>query len=198
LVLTLRQEGDSKEVELRGDDPEAMMAVLRYLYGLPYAADLAEWHDGATLLPHVLVYTTAEKYQITGLKIESCATMSDIVGSYYGHDDRALAWRGSSDHLDSLYQIHSGTPASDTEGRSLLVTYCVDRLQALSEDVAFMQLVADVPGLGAELIVHKYTAKDHDPDEEYTPDEVADEEYCDLCEKMTRFACVDCVARASE
>jgi hypothetical protein len=192
LVLALRQEGDSKEFELREDDPEAMMAVLRYLYGLPYAADLAEWHDGATLLPHVLVYTTAEKYQITGLKIESCATMCEILGSYYGDDDRALAWLGSSDHLDSSYQIHSATPTSDTRGRSLPVTYCVDRLRALSENIAFTRLVADVPGLGAELIAHTYTAKDQDSDDEYNPDEVADEEYCEICERMTRFACAKC------
>jgi hypothetical protein len=166
-------------------------------HGLPYAADLAERHDSATLLPHVLVYTTAEKYQITGLKIESCVAMCDIVRFYSDHSDRARAWLGSSDHLDSLHQIHAGTPTSDTGGRDFPVTYCVNRLHFLSDNDAFMQLVADVPGLGAQLIAHKYNGKDHDSDEEYIPDVAADEEYCELCEKMTRFACVECVPQAA-
>jgi hypothetical protein len=48
-----------------------MMALLRHLYGLPYPSNIAEWHDGKSFLPHALVYTTAEKYQIKKLQIEA-------------------------------------------------------------------------------------------------------------------------------
>jgi hypothetical protein len=78
LALTLRQEGGLKEIKLQEDDPEALMAILRHLYGLPYSADLADWDDGTSPLPHAMVYTTADKYQITSLKIDSYATMKDM------------------------------------------------------------------------------------------------------------------------
>ena len=38
------------------------MAVLRHIYGLPYAANLAKFGKTTSLLPHALAYTTAEKY----------------------------------------------------------------------------------------------------------------------------------------
>ena len=187
------QESNSKEVELREDDPEAMMAVLRHLYGLPYAADQDEWHDGATLLPHVLVYITAEKYQITELKAELCAVMSAILCSYC-QKDRMKAWLGSPDHLDAVREMIAGTTSDDTEGRNLLIDWCADRMDDLHKNEPFMQLVAEVPELGADLIAHFYNKKDrYDSDADYDPDTDADEEYCEECDAMTTFVCSQCV-----
>ena len=40
-------------------------------------------------------------------------------------------------------------------------------MPGLNNDQDFMQLVADLPGLGADLIGHIYNGKDHDSDADY-------------------------------
>jgi len=144
-----------------------MVAVLRHIYGLPYAADLADFDTTTSLLPHAVVYTTAEKYQIHGLKIESCSAMSDILLKNASPKEHALEWLCSSDQLGALREIITGTPTSDTAGRDLLVSHCIHLMPGLNNNGDFMQLVADLPGLGADLIGHIYSGKDHDSDADY-------------------------------
>lgn len=144
-----------------------MMAVLRHIYGLTYAADLAEFDKTTSLLPHAMVYTTAEKYQIHGLKIESCSAMSDILLKNSEPKEHALEWLCSSDQLHAIREVITGTPTSDTAGRDLLVSRCIHLMPGLNNDQAFMDLVADLPGLGADLIANIYNGKDHDSDADY-------------------------------
>ena len=154
-----------------------MMAVLRHIYGLPYAAGLAEFDKTTSLLPHALVYTTAEKYQIHGLKIESCSAVSDILLKNSEPKEHALEWLCSSNQLHALREIITGTPTSDTAGRDLLISHCIHLMPGLNNNQAFMQLVADLPGLGADLIANIYNGKDHASDADYdTSMDVSEEE----------------------
>lgn len=121
-----------------------MMALLRYLYGLRYPVDIVEWHDGQSLLPHVLMYTTAEKYQIQKLETEASFNLTTIVGN--------------SEH-DALRVIIAGTPVGDTGGREPLLACCVRDMQRLSRNTSFMAVVAEIPALGAELIRCQYADK---------------------------------------
>ncbi|GAB7324542.1 hypothetical protein MBLNU13_g08446t1 [Cladosporium sp. NU13] len=155
------------ELELLDDEPEAMMAVLRHIYGLPYPSSSAELDETSSLLPHALVYVTAEKYQIHALKIESCSAMSDILLKNSKPKEHALEWLCSPDQLRALREIIIGTPASNTAGRNLLVTHRTHLMPGLNNNQAFMELVADLPGLGADLITNIYNGKDHDSDADY-------------------------------
>jgi hypothetical protein len=130
-----------------------MMALLRYLYGLPYPVDVVEWHDGQSLLPHALVYTTAEKYQIKKLQTEASLNMATIVTNTE-HD--AVDSVESSDLLDALRVIIAGTPVGDTGGREVLLAYCVRVMKRLAQNAEFMAAVAETPALGAELIRCQY------------------------------------------
>jgi hypothetical protein len=144
-----------------------MMAVLRHIYGLPYTTDLADSGNPTSLLPHATIYVTAEKYQIHALKVESCSAMSDILLRNASPKDHALEWLCSPDQLRALREIITGTPTSDTAGRDLLVSHCIHLMPGLNNNQDFMQLVADLPGLGADLIGHIYNGKDHDSDADY-------------------------------
>lgn len=144
-----------------------MIVVLRHIYGLPYPADCAEFDQSTSLLPHALVYVTAEKYQIHALKIESCSAMSDILLKNSVPKEHALEWLCSPDQLSALRKITTGTPTSDTAGRDLLISHCIHLMPGLNNNQAFMQLVADLPGLGADLITNIYNGKDHDSDADY-------------------------------
>lgn len=144
-----------------------MMAVLRHIYGLPYPANSAEFDKTTSLLPHALVYVTAEKYQIHALKIGSCSVMSDILLKNSEPKEHALEWLCSPSQLRALREIITGTPTSDTAGRDLLISHCIHLLPGLNNNQAFMDLVAGLPGLGADLITNIYNGKDHDSDADY-------------------------------
>jgi hypothetical protein len=135
--------------------------------GLPYVKDPAGWNKTTSILPHALVYVTAEKYQIHGLKTESCSAMSDILLINSEPKDHALEWLCSSDQLRALRKTITDTPTNDTAGRDLLVSHCIHLMPGLNNDQAFMQLVADVPVLSADLITHIHNRKDHDSDADY-------------------------------
>lgn len=148
--LTARsQESNSKITELQDDDPEAMIALLRFLYGLPYGPDAIEWHDGRSLLPHVLVYTAAEKYQVEELQARCFAT---IESNLRNNNKNMLNGDDPSDFLDALREMFVGTPSEDNEGRRLFVMHCAEHLRQYARNEAFMTLVAQIPELGAELI----------------------------------------------
>jgi len=60
------KESGLKEVELHEDDPEAVLAMLRHIYGLTYDEQTP---GGCCLLSqHASVFVVAEKYQISGLR----------------------------------------------------------------------------------------------------------------------------------
>lgn len=169
-----------------------MEALLRHLYGLPYAANRREWHDGATLGPHVLVYTTAEKYRIPRLKTDSYTNIKNILHLNRATDVRALGWITSSNYISALRQLHADTTASDGEARDLLIAFCVsddDRMRALINSDAFMQLITEVPQLGVDFFAHIY--KDGSS--------VAriDVDFCEHCKAMTPVACFTCRQRRS-
>lgn len=144
-----------------------MMVVLRHIYGLRYAENLAEFDKSTSLLPHAMAYTTAEKYQIHGLKTESCSAMSDILLKNSEPKEHALEWLCSPDQLLALREVITGTLTSDTAGRDLAVSHCIHLMPGLNNNQVFMDLVADLPGLGADLITSIYNGKDHDSDVDY-------------------------------
>jgi hypothetical protein len=166
---------------------------LRHLYGLPYPADLADWHDGTPLLPHAMVYTTADKYLITSLKIDSCATMDDILRQNWGINDNALSWVSSPDYMSAVRQIYTGTPANDLHGgRDLIICHFVNRLRTLVKKDAFVQLIAETPGLGADILAHLY--EDHHFRERPDPDL----DWCEPCKDMTPRVCRPCLYQSGK
>jgi hypothetical protein len=178
------------------------MALLRHLYGLPYRADLPEWHDGLSLLPHALVYVTAEKCQIKELQITACATMSDIICINSNRKvkiESSLRLVQFPDFLAALRTIITGTPSNDTLGRDLLITYCVGqrRMTQLLKNEQFTAMLAEIPELGTELLAHTYAGQDFT--EDYDPCKVdadADEEdefeWCEHCQDNRKVVCSGC------
>jgi hypothetical protein len=93
--------------------------------------------------------------------------MSAILLKNSGPKEHAVQWLCSADQLRAVREVITGTPANDTAGRDLLVSHCIYLMPGLNNNRAFMELVADVPGLGADLISNIYNGKDHDSDADY-------------------------------
>lgn len=94
--------------------------------------------------------------------------MSDVLLKNSELKEHAVEWLCSSDQLRALREIITGTPTSGTASRDLLVSHCIYLMSSLNNNQAPMDLVADVPGLGADLMTSiSTTAKNHGPDADY-------------------------------
>ena len=128
-----------KEIELAGDEPDAVLAMLRFLYGEPYPADEAHWHDGKTMLPHAQVYTVAEKYEVENLKVQVHKNMVKLI--QFGGDNPDL--------IETIREIFYQTPDTDTMARKLMIDHCVRFLSELSQQEGFVALLEECGALGA-------------------------------------------------
>lgn len=178
--LTSMKESEAKAIQLHDDDPEAIVALLRYLYGVPYAAEQAKSSNASTLFPHALVYMTAEKYQVKALQTESCDVMSNVLGLEKYKEQHTI---DRTDLLAALRTVLAGTPSSDTRARKLLVNHCVQHLRQHFKSGNFKELVAKLPELGAELIVHLFDAEGDIKTAKRLASKDGDGEVCKTCDR---------------
>lgn len=121
------------------------MAMLRYLYDLPYTTDDAHWEDDGSMLLHAKVYTVAEKYELEGLKSMVYDQLCYLI---HFTDDRP-------DLIPTIREIITGTPESDRLARKLILNHCTLRLSELSKSQDFMALLKDRGELGAAIITEQ-------------------------------------------
>ena len=136
------QEAAIKEVTFHDDKPGAVLAMLRFLYDLPYEADETHWHDGKTMLPHAEVYTVAEKYELEHLKAEVHKNMVKLI--QFSGD--------KPDLIETIREIIDRTPDTDTMARKLLIDHCVQALPELIQKEGFVVLLEENTALGATVI----------------------------------------------
>jgi hypothetical protein len=144
-MLTIDQETNRKEIALNDDEPAAMLAMIRFLYGLPYEADEPHWHDDKTMLPHAQVYTVAEKYELENLKVQVHKNMVKLIRVSGDKPDQ-------TDLIETIRQIIETTPDTDTMARSLVIDHYVHWLPQLSQQSEFIALLEEHGKLGAAVI----------------------------------------------
>jgi len=80
VLLSNNQEADKKTIELHGDDDhEAVMAMLRHLYGSSYK-EQETWvldHDRANA--HLSVFMLGDKYDIKSLRDQAAECFNDVL-----------------------------------------------------------------------------------------------------------------------
>lgn len=164
------------------------MALLRFLYDLPYSIDDTErWTK--TLKPHAAIYVVADKYQIEPLQSHVYEEMQKIARSseylkIEAIDEDVTAYRLTNkvDFVDALRTIYAGTPAKDSRGRKLMIDFLIQNIDVLKKEVELSALLKDTPDLCVEVIAH--------PDLHCNADGLWDcnGDYCDV----THPACRNC------
>lgn len=119
-----------------------MLAMLRFLYGLPYDEGISSAYDGKALLQHAQVYVVAEKYGVENMKPLIYDNISSLLE--YGGD--------KTDLVEAVETIIENTPDTDDMVRTLLLDHCVEFLSELRERKDFMDLLSRVADVGASLI----------------------------------------------
>ena len=158
--LTLnQQESASNEIKLQEDDPNAMLALLRFLYGLPYDAEAkSKWL--ISLQPHAEVYVVADKYQIAPLKEAVAENMRQIVTAktythkmgYLRHCD---SFKNSDDFYGALQVILEVTTKQDTHARQVLIDFLIQNIDFFRKQYEFISLLKEYPELAIEIISHE-------------------------------------------
>ena len=128
-----------------------MVALLRYIYGLPYAACFSGRPD--RLYPHAKVYVVAEKYQIQGFKLAVSRSVKRKL-----HSEMNLGKENADgsivNFMDTFQAVVKGIAARDNQLRKMMVDACVWNLRYLRQKPTFLALLEDSPGLSVEIISH--------------------------------------------
>ena len=131
------------QLDLKQDDAEAMMVLLRHMYDLPNSAEAnPSFH---LLQHHALVSVAAVKYRYHVLEVEACKVINEMVGL-------------QSCSLEDFLQTIRVTFAAATRSKivtTCLVAACVASLRSLKQDARFLLLLREFPELSFEILRHQ-------------------------------------------
>lgn len=169
-------EDEVRVVDLDDDDPVAVWAMVQYLYHLKFpnltakligkiwGTDEARTHeeapdwayDGGRLTPwgclhqHAKIYSLAEKYGISSLKLFVIAEFAERV-------DVPVS-RAPDEFIRCVREVYTGTPERDRGLRDLLRAALVDRMRVV-ETKAFQDFMLESPQLSLDLLLAFYKRK---------------------------------------
>ncbi|KAM0718324.1 hypothetical protein Q7P37_006656 [Cladosporium fusiforme] len=158
-------ESAAKEIQFHEDDPDAMFAMLRFIYGLPYLnGEEYENFDGSTasrqqgneyvcetrqdiIVQHTQVYVIADKYQLPKLQDTVQQNISKILA--------ALPFHRAEPSIALALRICFTQIAHDEDGvRSAMLNYCAMRVSSLKEEKLFRELLSEFPELAVAILQH--------------------------------------------
>lgn len=145
-------------IELHGDDPDAIFALLRFLYGLPYDAEAnSKWLT--SLSPHAQVYVVADKYQLDPLKEAIAENMRKIItAKSYTHPTGYLRYCNTFKNFDDFFGafqvILEITTPSDTLARKVLVDFVIQNIDFFKKQKELLSLFQVYPELAVAIISH--------------------------------------------
>lgn len=188
-----------------------MYAALRYIYDLSYDSFLTT----DTLQVLAKIYVVADKYLIEGLASKAGEQMQLSLRSIPADLTRFPAKGFLDDFLGALEFIITNTTLQD-KTRSLLVSFCVLRIESLKWRPDFKAVLSQCGDLGVAILEHEGLRRaiggtwfryggDHDEavpecpccEEKYPDDYICvnlDKRVwiCPSCDKMERPVCSDC------
>lgn len=135
-----------------------MLALLRFLHGLPYDAEAnSKWI--ASLKPHAQVYVVADKYQIGALKEAVTENMRKVITSKsYTNKSGYLRFceyfNNSDDFFSALQIILEVTTTSDNLARKVMMDFIIQNIDFLRKQRELLSLFIDHPELAVQLISH--------------------------------------------
>jgi hypothetical protein len=111
-------EGQERCIAIHHDPPQAIEAMLRFIYGFPYERIVElSGTTGSLLDYHIQVMVTAQKYLVTPLQDASLRAIQDVVGTLKINEgnetineDRTRVFqaiKGLAAHADDFDELHS-------------------------------------------------------------------------------------------
>ncbi|GAB7324543.1 hypothetical protein MBLNU13_g08447t1 [Cladosporium sp. NU13] len=148
-------ESGTEDIELVDDDPDAMVEVLRGIYGIAYPSAGAP--KGVSWAFHATVYVTAEKYQFEELKQQAIEAMACLV---LPEPNTENPWdivesNPIGDYTifyTAIRTVFYGTSGTGHPVRLLLARYCLWSASVLMSMEDFKNLLRELPDLAVLLL----------------------------------------------
>lgn len=139
------QEGISKRIELKQQDPHLVTRMLEHLYGFDYSgdkicvADIEESSHVSELHTHVQMYALGDEYDMKDLKDEALWKFKKAMEAKKGQDDELECL------IEVIPTIYSTTLESDRGLRDLVVTWGASSLDQMKDMPEFRSAATEVP-----------------------------------------------------
>jgi hypothetical protein len=131
------------QLEMKEDHPEAMMAMLRHMYGLPYNQVVNQ--NFRLLQHHASAFVLAGEYQYHVLELVACDIMRSMLNSHAC---------SLEDFFQAIRVIFAATSRSAI-ATAFFVAACVADLRLLKQNADFLLLLREFPELGFEILGHQ-------------------------------------------
>lgn len=128
-----------------------MVALLRYIYDLPY--DEALENRDTHLQPHALVAVVAGKYHIEALQQDVCRKMQVII-SRMKLEDQSLDYDLCD--FEKTLRLAITSTGTNSRVRKLMVETCVLNIHLLRARAEFCSLLREFADFGADIVGHSY------------------------------------------
>jgi len=125
-------------IELKGDDAGVVGAMLHFMYTFEYDSGGSEI---SPMLFHVRVYSIAEKYEVSALKLAAKNKFNEVVTTCWDMDDFS--------HV--INEIYGSTPPQDRGLRDIVVEVAHAHIVALLKKDDFNNALQETLGFAADL-----------------------------------------------
>ena len=140
-MLTNPQETAEGIIELQEDNARAVEAMLGFMYTFDYDCSGNDLERTSPMLFNVEVYSIAEKYGVSSLKLRAKEKFERAVKTCWDMDDLA----------HTITYIYSSTPPTDRGLRDAVVEVVYEHISALLKKHTFRDVLEETVGFAADV-----------------------------------------------
>ena len=139
------QEGQSKRIELKEQNPHLAARMLQHLYSFDYSGEKTSIEDEeeschiSELHTHAQMYALGDEYDIKDLKEEASWKFQHVMRSKKGQSDEL------TNVIGVIHTVYATTPESDRGLRDPVVAFSVNNLEQMQELPEFKSAVTLAP-----------------------------------------------------
>jgi hypothetical protein len=181
----IKQEASDGVIELKGDDARVVDAMFRYMYTFEYDSSSTEL---SPTLFNVRVYSIADKYDVSALKLEAKEKIESYVTKCWYMDDFP--------HVIS--EIYSSTPPEDRDLRDIVLGVAEKHIDDLLEKESFCTVFDETVGFAADIALLLAKQKQSQPDlKKYRCPDCGRDWHAVLSQR-TEYHCLQCGRRRTD
>ena len=138
------QESDKNYLELHGEDPVTIEAMLRFIYGFEYfkcVNNLTGSPGDASIILQVRLYQAADKYFVPELK----QAAKDRITKFVKNDP----W--SIELINAIPEVYSRTSPHDQDLRPIFVRASIEHIHELFQSEQFLAVLENTRGFITDL-----------------------------------------------
>jgi hypothetical protein len=135
------QETADNVVHLKGDEPQVVEAMIRFIYGSKYN-DIVDVEGVSRALFSVMLYQAADKYAVPALQTRVRKKFESAAESCWEHDD----------FPDVIAAAFAAPPQTDRSLRDILVRISQAHIKELVKDDRFLDVLHTTADFAADLV----------------------------------------------